>query len=102
MTLKKGGLASKETRSRSLGSPGEPASPGQRESPFPLDHYLSWMSTKLLNSQAVTVLSTVKCILKLAGLKLAGVNGRLPTTSLPSPGPMRAGATRAVRRSFYV
>ncbi len=30
---------------------GEPTPPGQRESPFPLDHYLSWMSTKLFSPQ---------------------------------------------------
>ena len=31
---------------RNLCSLGEPTPPGQGESPFPLDHYLSWMSTK--------------------------------------------------------
>ena len=32
-----------QSKTRNLCSRGEPVSPGQRESPFPLDHYLSWM-----------------------------------------------------------
>ena len=37
-----------QSKTRSLCSLGEPASPGQGESPFPLDHYLSWMSLVLV------------------------------------------------------
>src|SRR3984885_14104445 len=36
-----------QPKAKTLCSLGEPTPPGQRESPFPLDHYLSWMSTKL-------------------------------------------------------
>ena len=35
-----------QSKTRTLCSLGEPASRGQGESPFPLDHYLSWMTTK--------------------------------------------------------
>src|SRR3984885_5405997 len=34
-----------QPKTRTTCSLGEPTPPGQRESPFPLDHYLSWMST---------------------------------------------------------
>ena len=37
-----------QPKTKNLCSLGEPTPPGQRESPFPLDHYLSWMSTKFL------------------------------------------------------
>ena len=33
-----------QPKARTFCSLGEPAPPGQRESPFPLDHYLSWMT----------------------------------------------------------
>ena len=33
-----------QAKTRTLGSSGEPSPQGQRESLFPLDHYLSWMS----------------------------------------------------------
>jgi hypothetical protein len=35
-------------RTLTICSPGEPIPTGQGESPFPLDFYLSWMSTKPL------------------------------------------------------
>jgi hypothetical protein len=38
-----------QPKTRNLCSLGEPTPPGQRESPFPLDHYLSWMTTNLTN-----------------------------------------------------
>jgi hypothetical protein len=40
-----------QLKTGTLRSLGEPAPPGQRESPFPLDHYLSWMSTKPLSTK---------------------------------------------------
>ena len=35
-----------QPKTKNLCSLGEPTPPGQRESPFPLDHYLSWMTIK--------------------------------------------------------
>ena len=44
-----------QSKTRSLCSLGEPASPGQGESPFPLDHYLSWMVTNYPNYPSQTL-----------------------------------------------